>query len=193
MITTIVNIPFAGGGMGGRIVAIRPIKGVKIMWTPKLEEAFNRQLNLELYSSYLYLSMAAYFEAEDLKGMAHWMQLQVDEEKSHAMRIFNFINDRNGRVKLTQIDAPKTEWKSPVEAFEDSYAHEQKVTQALNDLFGLAAAERDGATHDRLEWFVREQVEEESTVKLIISQLKLAGPGVGVYLIDQELGKRVAE
>ena len=161
------------------------------MLSSKLQDAFNKQINAELFSSYLYLSMAAYFEAEDFKGMAHWMRIQADEERAHAMRIFDFINDRSGRVTLTPIEAPKAEWKSPLEAFEDSYKHEQKITGMINDLMGLVAVEKDGAGHDFLEWFCREQVEEEAQVQLIVAQIKLVGgTGVGLYMIDQELGKR---
>jgi ferritin len=164
------------------------------MLSPKLQDAFNKQINAELYSSYLYLSMAAYFESKDLKGMAHWMDIQASEEKAHAMRIFNWVNDRSGRVTLTQIEAPKTEWKSPLEAFEDAYKHEIKITGMINELFTLVAIEKDGAGHDFLEWFCREQVEEEANAQLIVAQLKLVGDnGLGLYLLDQELGKRTAE
>ena len=135
--------------------------------------------------------MAAYFESKDLKGMAHWMNIQANEEKAHAMRFFDFINDRSGRVTLTEIEAPKTEWKSPLEAFEDAYKHEIKITGMINELFTLVAIEKDGAGHDFLEWFCREQVEEEAQVQLIVAQIKLVGgAGVGLYMIDQELGKR---
>jgi ferritin len=161
------------------------------MLSTKLQDAFNRQINAEFFSSYLYLSAAAYFEAEDLKGMAQWMRVQSGEETGHGMRIYDFINDRSGRVTLTQIEAPKTEWKSPLEVFEESYKHEQKITGMINDLMNLAAVEKDGASHDFLEWFCREQVEEEASVQLIVAQLKrIGGDGVGLYLIDQELGKR---
>ena len=163
------------------------------MLSQKLQDAFNKQINAELYSSYLYLSMAAYFESKDLKGMAKWMTIQAGEEKGHAMRIFDWINDRSGRVTLTQIDAPKTEWKSPLEAFEDAYKHEIKITGMINELFTLVAIEKDGAGHDFLEWFCREQVEEEANAQLIVAQLKLVGDnGLGLYLLDQELGKRTA-
>src|SRR3990170_7924667 len=127
------------------------------MLNPKIQDALNRQINAELFSSYLYLSMSACFEAEGLKGMAHWMRLQAGEENAHAMRIFDFVNDRSGRVTLTAIEAPKTEWKSPLEAFEDAYKHELKITGLINDLMNLVAIERDGAGHDFLEWFCREQ------------------------------------
>jgi ferritin len=163
------------------------------MLSAKLQDALNRQINAEFYSSYLYLSMAAYFEAADLKGMAHWMRIQAAEETAHALRIFDYINNRSGRVTLAPVDAPKIEWKSVVEVFEDSYKHEQKITGMINELFNLAATERDASTHDFLEWFAREQVEEESAAQLIVAQAKRVGDaGLGVYLLDQELGKRVA-
>jgi ferritin len=161
------------------------------MFSSKLQDALNKQINAELFSSYLYLSMAGWFEAENLKGMAQWMRVQSGEETAHGMRIFDFINDRGGRVALGAIEAPKTQWKSPLEAFEDAYKHEQKISGMINDLMNLAGAEKDGAAHDFLEWFVREQVEEESQSQLIVAQLKLVGDsGVGLYLLDQELGKR---
>jgi ferritin len=156
-------------------------------------DAFNRQINAEAFSAYLYLSMAAYFEAKDLKGMANWMRVQAGEENAHAMRIFDHINDRSGRVNLTAIEAPKTAWDSPLDAFEDAYKHEVKITGMINDLMNLAGMEKDGASHDFLEWFCREQVEEESAAQLNVSQLKLVGDGVGIYLYDKELGQRKAK
>jgi ferritin len=159
----------------------------------KLQEAFNKQVNAELFSSYLYLSMAGYFESQDLKGMAHWMRIQANEEHTHAMRIFDFLNNRSGRVALAAIEAPKGDWKSPLEAFEEAYAHEQKITGLINELFNLAAMERDGAAHDFLEWFCREQVEEESAAQLIVAQLKRAGDtGLGLVIVDQQLGQRTS-
>jgi ferritin len=163
------------------------------MLSQKLQDAFNKQINAELYSSYLYLSMAAYFESKDLKGMAHWMTIQAGEERAHAMRIFDWVNDRSGRVLLTPIEGPKTEWKSPLEAFEDAYKHEIKITAMINELFTLVAIEKDGAGHDFLEWFCREQVEEEANAQLIVAQLKLVGDnGLGLYMLDQQLGQRAA-
>jgi ferritin len=163
------------------------------MLSAKIQEAFNRQINAETFSSYLYLSMAAYFESEDLKGMAHWMRIQSQEETAHALRLFDFINNRGGRVTLTAIEAPQVDWKSPLEAFENAYLHEQKISGMIGDLMNLVSVERDGAGHDFLEWFCREQVEEEAASQLIVSQLKRVGDsGVGLYLVDQELGKRTA-
>jgi ferritin len=164
-----------------------------MMISEKLQEAFNKQINVEQYSSQLYLSMAAYFESQDLKGMASWMLVQATEENAHAMRIFNFLNDRSGRVVLEKLEAPKTEWASPLDVFEDAYKHELHITGQINNLMNVAGAERDGASHDFLEWFCREQIEEESSVQLIVSQLKLVGDsGVGRYMIDQQLGQRGA-
>lgn len=164
------------------------------MLSSKLQEALNRQINAELYSSYLYLSMSAWFESQDFKGMAHWMRVQSNEETAHAMRIFDYVNDCGGRVTLAQIDTPKSEWKSPLEAFEDALGHEKKISKMINDLFNLAAAEKDGASHDFLEWFVREQVEEEADAQLNVSHLKLVGDdGAGIYMIDRDLGERKAE
>jgi ferritin len=163
------------------------------MLSPRLQDAFNRQINAELFSSFLYLSMAAYFEDKDLKGMANWMRIQAGEENAHAMRIYDFINDRSGRVTLTAIEAPKTAWSSPLEAFEDAYKHEQKITGMINDLMNLAGAEKDGAAHDFLEWFCREQVEEEHAADLNVAQVKRVGDGVGIYLYDQELAQRKAK
>jgi ferritin len=163
------------------------------MLSPRLQEAFNRQINAESFSGHLYLSMAAYFEAKDLKGMGNWMRVQAGEERAHAMRIFDHINDRGGRVTLTAIEAPKTEWTSPLDAFEDAYKHEVKITGMINDLMNLAGAEKDGASHDFLEWFCREQVEEENAAQLNVSQLKLVGDGVGIYLYDKELAQRQAK
>ena len=163
------------------------------MLNPKIQEALNKQINAELFSEYLYLSMSAHFEAESLKGMAQWMRVQAGEEHGHAMKFFNFINDRDGRVTLTQIEAPKTQWKSALDVFEDALKHEQKVTGLINDLSNLAYAEKDFASHDFLEWFVREQVEEESVARTIVDQLKLiGGDGTGLYMIDQQLGQRGA-
>lgn len=163
------------------------------MLNPKVQDALNSQINAELYSEYLYLSMSAYFESQDFKGMAHWMLLQAAEEHQHAMRIFNFVNDRGGRVVLTAIEAPKTEWQSPLEVFQDAYAHEVKISTMINDLMNLVGAERDGAGHDFLEWFAREQVEEEASAQLIVAQLNRVGDsGVGLHLIDQQLGQRAA-
>ena len=163
------------------------------MLNPQIQDAFNKQLNAEYFSSYLYLSMAAYFEAQSLSGMAQWMRIQAQEEEMHAMKFFDFINERDGRVTLTAIEAPKTEWKSPLEAFQDAYEHEQKITGMINELSNLSASLKDHAAHNFLEWFVAEQVEEENSVRTIVDQLKLVGDhGVGQFILDGQLGQRTA-
>ncbi|MGB2987863.1 MAG: ferritin [Phycisphaerae bacterium] len=163
------------------------------MMDSKIESAFNEQLNAELFSSYLYLSMAAYFESQNLKGMAGWMRMQAIEEHLHAMKFFDFINERGGSVSLTQIDAPKTEWASPLEVFEDTSKHESKVTGMINDLVDLALNKKDHAANAFLQWFVTEQVEEEASVQEIAGKLKLVGDRGGMlFMLDRELGQRAA-
>lgn len=161
------------------------------MLSPKLEEALNKQLNAEIYSSYLYLSMSAYFHASDMEGFAQWMYAQSQEEMMHAMRFFNFINDRDGRVVLDQLPAPPSEWKGPKDVFEATFKHECEVTASIHDLADLADGENDRAAKVFLQWFVTEQVEEEATVKTIIQKLKLVGDsGSGLFMLDKELGSR---
>jgi len=161
------------------------------MLSKKIQDAFNQQINAELVSSYLYLAMAADFDAKNLPGMAHWMRIQAREENEHAMKFYRFINDRAGRVQLAQINAPKAEWKSPLEAFEDAYRHEQYITGRIGDLVNLAMAEKDHAAAAFLQWFVNEQVEEEAAAQAIVEKLKLAGESGVVYLmLDGQLGQR---
>jgi ferritin len=161
------------------------------MLSSKMEKALNGQINAELYSSYLYLSMAACFEAANFAGMAQWMRAQAEEEKMHAMKFFDFIVDRGGRVTLTAIDAPETEWDSPLAAFEAAYAHEQKVTGLINDLVKLARSENDAATDTFLQWFVTEQVEEEKNADGIVQKLKMVKDAPhGLLMMDSELGQR---
>ena len=161
------------------------------MLNPKIEEAFNRQVNAELHSAYLYLSMAAYFESETLSGMATWMRVQAQEEVAHAMKFFDFINERDGRVTLTQVEGPQTEWRSPLDAFQGAYAHECKITAMINQLVDLAIQESDHAANTFLQWFVSEQVEEEATAKSIVDKLKLAGDNsVALLMLDGEFGQR---
>lgn len=163
------------------------------MLSPEIQDALNKQLNAEFYSAYLYLSMSAYFEAQSLEGMANWMRIQAQEETGHAMKFFDFINERNGRVVLAEIEGPKKDWDRPLEAFQDAYEHERKVTAMINDLSNLATAAKDHAAHNFLEWFVAEQVEEEDTVLTIVDQLKLVGDdGVGQFMLDRQLGERTS-
>ena len=162
------------------------------MISKKMEKALNAQVNAELYSAYLYLSMEAFFQSLNLKGFANWMRAQTQEEVSHAMKIYDFINERGGRAVLKGIDGPPTEWDSPLVVFEAAYAHEQKVTGLINDLVDLAIKEKDHATNSFLQWFVNEQVEEEASADEIVQQLKMMekAPG-GMFMLDRELGQRV--
>ncbi len=156
-----------------------------------MEKALNEQVNAELYSAYLYLSMAAYFESLDLKGCATWMYAQVQEEMVHAMKIYNYIDERGGRVIMDAIAAPRNEWDSALEVFEHAYQHEQHVTSLINNLMDLAISERDHATQIFLQWFVTEQVEEEASAGGVVERLKLAGESTGgLFMVDRELGQR---
>ena len=161
------------------------------MLTEKMQTALNGQLNAELYSSYLYLSMNAYFKSVNLDGFANWMYYQAQEELEHCMKFYDFVIQRGGKVVLTQIEAPPTEWDSPMAVFEATLAHEQKVTGLINDLVEVALEERDHATNIFLQWFVSEQVEEEESVNGVLEQLKLMGDAQGgLFMIDRELAKR---
>jgi ferritin len=162
------------------------------MLNKKMLEALNDQVNAELYSSYLYLSMAAHFEAINLKGFANWMRVQVQEENFHGMKFYDYIVNRQGRVILKAIDAPPNKWKSPLEVFREVYVHEQKVTGLINKLATLAQKEDDHATGVLLHWFINEQVEEEANADAIIQKLKMIGDNSsGIFLLDQELAARV--
>lgn len=157
-----------------------------------MQKAINQQINAEMYSAYLYLSMSAYFESINLKGFANWMKAQAQEEMVHAMKFYDYINERGGRVLLTVIEAPPTQWDSSLAVFEYTYKHEQKVTGLINDLVNLAISEADHATNNFLQWFVAEQVEEEASADEVVQKLKLAGDrGGGLFMLDQELGQRV--
>jgi ferritin len=161
------------------------------MISEKVQKALNDQLNAELYSSYLYLSMNAYFKTVNLNGFANWMYAQAQEELMHAMKFYDFINQRGGSVVLDKIDAPPAQWDSPKAVFEDTLKHEQKVTGLINALVETALSENDHATNIFLQWFVTEQVEEEDSVGNVLEQLKLLGDAKGgLFMMDRELGKR---
>ena len=157
-----------------------------------LEKSINEQINAELYSAYLYMSMAAYFHTLNLKGFANWMDVQAREEFVHAKMFYNYIVDRAGVVQLKMIDAPPVKWDSPQHVFEDAYKHEQFVTDRINKLADLAMSEKDHATLAMLQWFITEQVEEEANSSGVLEQIKLSGKdGSGIFLIDKELAARV--
>ncbi len=161
------------------------------MLSKRMEEALNEQINLELFSAYLYLSMATYFDSINFPGFSHWMKKQFEEEIGHAMKLYNYVYDRRGRVILKEIKAPKTEWKSPLEAFEDAYNHERYISESIYKLVDLAKEEGDKATENMLQWFVEEQVEEEASTYNIVEKLRMIKDHPqGLFMLDRELAKR---
>lgn len=161
------------------------------MINSKVEGALNDQLRKEFYSFYLYISMAAHFESMNLKGFAHWMKIQANEETKHAMKIYEHIIQRGGKVILLQVDAPPSSWKSAKEVFAEAYQHEQKVTESINKIVELSKAEKDNASEVFLQWFVNEQVEEEATTYEIAQKLQMIGDDApALFMLDAELGKR---
>lgn len=159
-----------------------------------VEEAMNEQIKNELFSAYQYLSMAAYCESENLPGFAQWMRAQAREETEHAMKFYDFILERSGRVVLHGIDGPVVEFGSPLEVFQQALEHERKVTAMINDLYGLSARENDYASQTFLQWFVTEQVEEEKNAGDVVETLKMIGDkSEALFLLDRELGLRRVE
>ncbi|MHB9129811.1 MAG: ferritin [Armatimonadota bacterium] len=161
------------------------------MISDKMQKAINKQINAEMYSAYLYLSMSAYYTSLNLPGCANWMRVQAQEEMVHAMKFYDFVNERGGEVHLQTIDGPPTSWSGPVEPFEEAYKHELKVTSLINNLVDMATQEKDYASVAYLQWFVNEQVEEEASADAVVKQLKLVGDGQGMFLVDRELATRV--
>ena len=161
------------------------------MLKERIEKALNDQVNAEMFSAYLYLSMSANFSAMNFSGFAQWMKVQATEEMVHAMKIYNFIIERGGRVTLAQIDAPETTWETPLAAFEAALKHEQYITGRINDLVDISIEEKDHASNIFLQWFVSEQVEEEASADEIVQKLKLVGnKGNAIFMLDRELGAR---
>ena len=159
-----------------------------------VEEAINEQIKNEFYSAFAYLSMSGYCEHKNLAGFAHWLRLQYEEETAHALRLFDFLNDRGGKVDLRKLEKPPVEFSSQLELFEKVLAHEQKVTKMINDLYALSVKENDYPTQVEMQWFITEQVEEEKNASNIVEQLKLAGDNNTVLLmLDRELGGRAPE
>ena len=161
------------------------------MISPKIQDALNAQINAEFWSAYLYLSMGMHFEAEGHAGIANWFRIQFKEEQAHAEIFINYLLSRGGRVELKAIDAVPTSWESPLAAYLDTLAHEEKVTSLINNLYALAESEHDYATRGKLDWFIAEQVEEEETAQCLIDRLKLIGDNcLALYMLDQELATR---
>jgi ferritin len=161
------------------------------MPTKGVEAAINDQIAKEFYAAHLYLSMAAYFEHENLPGFAHWMRMQHDEERNHAMRLFDYLLDAGGRVRLQGVEQPDTDFKGPLPVMQQSLKHEQGVTASIRKLYELADKEKDYASQLALQWFIKEQLEEEKSVNDIIARLKLAGDSsAALLMIDAELAAR---
>ena len=162
------------------------------MLSPKMEKAYNDQINAEIYSSYLYMSMATWFEEKQMAGFAHWMKVQAQEEMTHALKLYGHVCERGGRVRLMAIDGPPTDWDTPLNVAEDVLKHEQKVTGLINALVDLAQAEKDHASFNFLQWFVGEQVEEEASVQDVIGKLKMVEQtSGGLFMLDKEMAARV--
>ena len=168
------------------------IEKPKAMIKKEVLNALNEQINAESYSAYLYLSMAAYFENLGLSGFAHWMKVQYQEESAHAIKFFTYVTERGGRVSLKAIDQVPVEFNGIVDVFEKTLAHENHVTELINNLMNVAISASDHASQSFFKWFVDEQVEEEANVEKILATLKLInGQGNGIFMMDRELGQRV--
>lgn len=162
------------------------------MLSRKMEKALNNQVNAELYSSYLYLSMAAYFKNTGLNGFARWMECQALEELTHAMKFYGFLNERGAQALMTPIEGPPIRWESPLAVFDEVLKHEVKVTGLIHNLVDMAIKEKDHASNNFLQWFVSEQVEEEASATEVLQKLKLMeGAQGGLFMLDQELGQRI--
>ena len=162
------------------------------MISEKMQEAFLAQINKELFSEYLYLSMKAYFADKNLKGFVNWLAIQVQEEHAHAMGMFDYVIERGGRIALDTIEKPKNDWTSPLEAFKDVVAHEQYITSQINALYDVADSEKDRAAQLFLNWYVKEQVEEEASAGDILAHLELIGNDTKALLdLDKELAARI--
>ena len=156
-----------------------------------LQRAMNDQIQKEFYAHYLYLAMSAWFEERNFEGFAKWMRIQADEERTHAMRIFDFVLDRGGKVRLEAIPEPGTKWKTALEVFDDARKHELMVSGSINELYARATSEKDYATQVMLQWFITEQVEEEKTSTSLAERLRLVGDSAtGLIILDRQLGER---
>ncbi|UCG76509.1 MAG: ferritin [Gemmatimonadota bacterium] len=161
------------------------------MMNTKVQNAINDQIAQEFFASYLYLSMMIYFEGQSLGGFAHWMRMQAEEERAHALKLLEFLIERGGRVELQAIDKPAADFESPLAVMQSALAHEQKVTKRITDLYELVVAERDYPAQVMLQWFITEQVEEEASAGAIVDQLTLAGDsGSTLLMLDAKLGQR---
>ncbi|MCG8343159.1 MAG: ferritin [Chlorobiales bacterium] len=161
------------------------------MLSKALQKALNEQINKEFYSSYLYLSMAAWAESRNLPGFAHWLKFQQQEENGHAMKLYNYVNERGGSVELGAIEQPPSDFKSPTTLFEEVLNHERFITASINKIYEKAVKENDYATQVKLHWFIDEQVEEEASASEILNTLKMAGEkGPALLMLDRQLARR---
>ncbi len=160
------------------------------MLNEKINDELNKQINAEMFSSYLYLSMSGWFESKGLSGFANWMRMQAKEETFHAEKLYDYVYERGGRVTLGAIDKPESEWSSALEIFEGALKHEEMVSAMINDLVNISIEEKDHATNNFLQWFVAEQVEEEASAQAVVDKLKLIGDGSGMFVLDKEMGSR---
>ena len=160
----------------------------------KMLKGLNKQINAELYSAYLYLAMSAHFETVNFRGFAHWLKIQAQEELGHAMRFYGYIVEIGEKVVLEKIETPPVKWASLLAAFTDTYKHEVKITGMINELVDMSASVKDHATNNMLQWFVSEQVEEESQTNEIVQKLKFIGDAKGgLLMLDHQLAKRKSE
>ena len=161
------------------------------MLTKKLQEALNEQINKEFFAEYLYLSMSAYLESIEMEGFANYFNVQAQEEHFHAMKMFNFVHDKGGRVILKSLKEPKSDYTSVINVVEESLKHEKFTTKSINDLMDIAIKENDHSVRSFLQWYVDEQVEEESIISKLLAKLKLIkGEGFGLLQLDSQLGMR---
>jgi ferritin len=186
--------PATGKKLTRRVVILtHPVTEARVPLSKKVQDALNNQIERELFSAYLYLSMSAYYSAENLPGFAKWMRLQAQEEVGHAMRIFDYLDDRSSRVVLEAIERPPSQFQSPLAVVESARKHEEAVTAEIHKLYALAQAENDYATQTFLDWFINEQVEEEKSATQLAERLKMAGDNKSaLLLLDREVGERTA-
>lgn len=162
------------------------------MLSEKMNGELNKQINAEMFSSYLYLSMSGWFESKGLSGFANWMRVQAKEETFHGEKIYDYVYERGGKVLLGAIDQPESNWDNPLAIFEEALKHEEMISGMINDLVNVALEEKDHATNNFLQWFVAEQVEEEASACAVVDRLKLIGDdSAGLFALDLEMGKRV--
>ena len=161
------------------------------MISEKMNAAFNKQINEEFYSAYLYLSMSAYFERLGLLGFSNWMKVQTQEETAHAMGLFDYVNSRGGKIELEQVNKPQINWNSALDAFEAVLKHEEFITSKISELMDVAETEKDRPALSFLQWYIKEQVEEEATAGDLLTKLKLIGSDVNALLLmDKDLAAR---